>query len=77
MAFAAGIEKEYDLLRESKLLLIICPDSKPVHDAVSLITKGNFSTSSRMTSFLSNVNRIPIVSKNISGKAKLNLTADL
>ena len=52
LAFAAGIEKEFDLLRESKHPLIICPDSKPVHDAVNLINKGNFSTSARMTTFL-------------------------
>jgi hypothetical protein len=59
LAFAVGIEKEFDLLRESKHPLIICPDSKPVHDALNLINKGNFSTSARMTSFLTNVNRIP------------------
>jgi hypothetical protein len=63
MAFAAGIEKEFDLLRESKH-----PLTKPVHDAVNLIAKGNFSTSSRMTSFLANVNRIPV---SIGGKSFL------
>ena len=77
LAFAAGIEKEFDLLRESKNPIIICPDSKPVHDAVNLINKGKFSTSARMTSFLANVNRIPIISKHVSGKAKLNPFADL
>ena len=30
-----------------------------------------------MTSFLSNINRIPIISRHISGKAKLNPFADL
>ena len=40
LALAAGIEKEFDLLRESKLPLIVCPDSKPVHDAVNLINRG-------------------------------------
>ena len=77
LALAAGIEKEFDLLRESKLPIIICPDSKPVHDAVSLINNGKFSTNSRMTSFLANINRLPIISQHVSGKAKLNPFADL
>ena len=47
LAFAVGIDREYDLLRESIHPLIICPDSKPVHEAVKRINDGNFSTSSR------------------------------
>ena len=35
LAFAAGINK--DLISESRHPLIICPDSKPVHEAVRLI----------------------------------------
>ena len=54
----------------------MCSDSKPVHEAINLIKKGNFSTSSRMSSFLINLNRIPIISNHISGKAKLNPVAD-
>ena len=77
LAFAAGIDREYDLIRESKHPLIICPDSKPVHEAVQFINKGKFSASARMSSFLTNVNRTPIESKHISGKAKLNPIADL
>jgi hypothetical protein len=77
MALAAGIEKEFDLLRESRNPIIVCPDSKPVHDAVNLINTGKFSTSARITSFFSNVNRLPIISQHISGKAKLNPFADL
>ena len=77
LAFAAGIDKEYDILRESKLPLIICPDSKPVHEAVKLINSGKFSTSARMSSFLTNVNRTRIESRHISGKAKLNPIPDL
>ena len=77
LAFAGGIEKEFDIIRESKHPLIICPDNKPVHDAVSLINRGHFSVSARMSSFLTNVNRIPIISQHISGKAKLNPLADL
>ena len=77
LAFAAGIDREYDLIRESKHPLTICPDSKPVHEAVQQINKGKFSTSARMSSFLTNVNRTPIESKHISGKAKLNPISDL
>ena len=77
LALATAVEKEFDLLRESKLPIIVCPDNKPVHDAVNLINKGKFSTSARMTSFLSNINRLPINSRHISGKAKLNPFADL
>ena len=77
LALATGIDKEFDLLRESKLPIIICPDNKPVHDAVNMINKGKFSTNARMTTFLANINRIPVISQHISGKAKLNPIADL
>ena len=77
LAFAAGVNKEYDLIRESMHPLIICPDNKPVHEAVRLINEGKFSTSSRVSSFLTNVNRTPIISRHISGKAKLNPISDL
>ena len=77
LAFAAGIDREYDLVRESKHPLIICPDSKPVHEAVKFINQGKFSASARMSSFLTNVNRTRIESKHISGKAKLNPISDL
>ena len=77
LAFATAIEKEQDILRESKLPVIIMPDSKPVHEAVKLINKGKFSTSARISSFLNNVNRFRIESKHISGKAKLNPLADM
>ena len=64
------------MIRESKHSLIICPDSKPEHEAVKLINAGKFSASARMSSFLTNTNRTPIVSKHISGKAKLNPISD-
>ena len=70
LAFATGIQKEQDIIRESKLPLIIMPDSKPVHEAVKLINQGKSSTSARMASFLNNLNRFRIESKHISGKAK-------
>ena len=77
LAFAAGIDKEYDLIRESRHPLIICTDSKPVHEAVKLINAGKFSTSARMSSFLTNINRTRIDTRHISGKAKLNPLSDL
>ena len=77
LALAVGIEKEMDILRESTKPLYVYPDSKPVHQAIELINKGNFSSSARMSSFLANINRVSIVSKHISGRAKLNEIADL
>ena len=76
LACGTAIEKEYDLIRESKKPLIVCPDSKPVHEAVNLVNKGHFSTSSRMSSFLTNINRLPVQTSHISGKARLNPVAD-
>ena len=76
-AFATAIEKEQDIIKESKLPLIIMPDSKPVHEAVRLINQGKFSTSAHMSCFLNNLNRFKIESKHISGKAKLNPLSDM
>ena len=77
LALAAGINREYDIIRENKHPLIIQPDSKPVHEAIKLINKGKFSSSARISSFLTNINRTRIESKHISGKAKLNPLSDL
>ena len=77
LGLAVGIDKEYDLIRESKLPLIIESDSKPVDEALKLINQGKFSTSARMSSILTNMNRTPIKSRHISGKAMLNPIADL
>ena len=77
LALAAGVDKEYDLIRESKHPLMLYPDSKPVHEAIKLVNEGKFSTSARMSSFLTNINRTKIESKHISGKAKLNPYSDL
>ena len=60
LAFANGIDAEYDLIRESKHPLLICPDSKTVADAVELIRKGKYSASSRINRFVTNVNRVPL-----------------
>ena len=72
MSVAVAIESEYPLLRESLHPIMILPDSKPVQQAIELIKKGKFSTSSRMNRFLSNINKIPIVVKHLSGKYDLN-----
>ena len=77
LGLAVGVDKEYDLIRESKLPLIIETDSKPVSEAIKLINQGKFSSNARMSSILTNVNRTPIKPIHISGKAKLNPIADL
>ena len=76
LSFATGIEADYDLIRESKHPLLICPDSKVVADAVELIKKGKFSASARINSFLTNVNKVAIKVAHISGKAGLNAAGD-
>ena len=77
LALAAGINKEYDIIRESKHPLIIQTDSKPVHEAIKLVNSGKFSASARISSFLTNINRTNIESRHISGKAKLNPISDI
>ena len=76
LAFATGIEADYDLIRESKHPLLMCPDSKVVADAVALIKKGKYSSSARINKFLTNVNKVPLEVAHVSGKAKLNEGAD-
>ena len=70
------METEYSILRESKHPIIILPDSKPVQDAINLIKKGKFSASSRTNRFLTNINKIPINVKHLSGKYDLNSISD-
>ena len=77
LGLAVGIDKEYDIIRESKHPLIIETDSKPVNEAMKLINQGKFSTNARMSSILTNLNRTPIKTRHISGKAKLNPMADI
>ena len=76
LGFATGIEAEYDLIRESKHPLKICPDSKVVADAVKLIKQGKYSASSRINKFITNINKVPLQVVHISGKAKLNQVGD-
>ena len=77
LALAVGVNKEYDIIRESSHPLQVRPDNKTVHEAIKLINGGKFSTSSRISSFLTNINRTPIESRHISGKAKLNPFSDI
>ena len=77
LALAVGVDKEYDIIRESRHPLEVRPDSKPVHEAIKLVNQGKFSTSARISSFLTNINRTKIESRHVSGKAKLNPFADL
>ena len=76
LAFANAIHNEYDLLKEAKNPIIISPDSKPVHDAIKKIKKGQYSSSPRMQSIINNVNRIPIIVQLASGKANQNASSD-
>ena len=76
LAFATAIEAEYDLIRESKHPLLMCPDSKVVADAVALIQKGKYSSSARINKLITNVNKVPLQAAHVSGKAKLNEGAD-
>ena len=77
LAVAVGVDKEYDIIRESLHPLQVRPDSKPVHEAIKLVNQGKFSTSARISSFLTNINRTRIESRHVSGKAKLNPFDDL
>ena len=76
LSLASAVESEYNLLRESKLPIMILPDSKPVQDSINLIKRGKFSASSRMNRFLTNINKIPIPVKHLSEKYNLNLLPD-
>ena len=77
LAFATGIQAEMDIIKESRKPLLIAPDSTPVKDAVNLIKKGKFSASARMTSFITNINRVQIEVIHASGKANLNAVSDM
>ena len=76
MSVVSAIESEYPILTESKHPIMILPDSKLVQDTINLIKKEKFSTSSRMNRFLSNINKIPITIKHLSGKYNLNTVSD-
>ena len=76
LAFATAVNAEYETLKECTKPIIITPDSKPVADAVKLIKKGQYSSSPRVQSFISNINRLPIIVQLASGKSKQNQSSD-
>ena len=71
LALASGIDVEYDLIRKSVHPLLVHTDSKVVTDAVNLIKKGRYSAFSRINRFITNVNKVNLEVKHISGKARL------
>ena len=77
LAISTAIQAEFNLLKEAKNPTIICTDSKPVHDAIKLIRKGNYSTNPRIQALLTNINRVPITVRLVSGKLKHNQSSDL
>ena len=76
LAFSCAIHSEYNLLKECKKPIILSPDSKTVADAVKKIQKGSYSASPRIQSFISNINRIPIIVQLASGKTNQNQSSD-
>ena len=76
LAFATAIKAEYDLLKESKNPILVSPDSKPVADAINLVRKGLYSSSPRIQSFITNINRLPLKVQLASGKLKQNQSSD-
>ena len=60
LSFTIGIEAEYNLIRESKLPLLVCPGNKVVADAIKLIKQGKFSASSRINQFITNVHKVKL-----------------
>ena len=76
LALASGIDAEYNLIRESVHPLLVHTDSKVVTPADHLIKKGNYSASSRIKRFITNVNKVNLEVQHILGKARLNKCSD-
>ena len=74
VAFGTAIEAFYDIIKESKHPVIICPDSKPVCDAVKLLQQGKFSLSPRIQTFLNQVGKVRADIQHVAGT--LNQAAD-
>ena len=67
VAFGTAIEAFYDIIKESKHPVIICPDSKPVCDATKLLQQGKFSLSPRIQTFLNQVGKIRADVQHVAG----------
>ena len=76
VAFGTAIQAFYDIIKESRKPVIICPDSKPVCDATNLLQNGKFSLSPRIQTFLNNMGKIKCEVQHISGKSGQNKIAD-
>ena len=76
VAFGTAIEAFYEIIKEAKKPVIICPDSKPVCDATKLLQKGKFSLSPRIQTFLNNIGKVNCEVQHISGKSGQNHVAD-
>ena len=76
LAVAISVKKCSHYIVESKSPTLILTDSKPVVEAAKLISKGKFSASSRMTTFLMSINRYKLDIQHVSGKYGQNLAAD-
>ena len=68
LSLALAIDSEYNLLRESRLPILILADNKAVVEAAEKIKQEKYSSSSRMNRFLANINKIPISVRHLSGK---------
>jgi hypothetical protein len=76
LAVAIAVKKCSSYIVESSHPTLILTDSKPVVEAAKLISKGKFSASSRMTTFLMSINRYKLDIQHVSGKFGNNIAAD-
>ena len=77
LSACTAIDRFAPYIRESMHPTLICSDSKPVVQAVQLLTKGFFSSSQRLNRLLNNCNTFPIEFHHISGKLSLNEESDM
>ena len=71
LGIAMALNHYAPLIIESEEKPIILTDSKPCIQAVSKLRRGEFSTSARMTTFLSNVSRYSAEIQHIAGRVNL------
>ena len=76
LAACLAIDRFSLYIRESTHPTLICSDSKPVVQAVHLLTRGFFSSSQRLNRLLNNCNTFPIEFHHLSGKLNLNEDSD-
>lgn len=75
-ALGTAVEAFYEYIKNSKLPVLICPDSKAVVDAAIKIAKGHFSLSPRIQTFLNNLGKIRYHIQHVSGKSGQNSAGD-